>query len=163
VAVPKSVPLSLLHEAVGHPVIVELHTRETYHGMLRESEDSMNVTLDDVTVTEVDGRRRRLAHVVLRGSHISMLILPEVLKAAPLFKRVRQAKERFEAAQAAVQPPKKKAKPGAWVGGRRGWAEGGRKSGRAARGGGGIIADALARCAEAGAVSRSIYRAPGAL
>eukprot|EP00123_Amoebidium_parasiticum_P000922 comp11861_c0_seq1/m.6492 comp11861_c0_seq1/g.6492 ORF comp11861_c0_seq1/g.6492 comp11861_c0_seq1/m.6492 type:complete len:118 (-) comp11861_c0_seq1:147-500(-) len=83
------VPVKLLHEAQGHVLTVELKTGELYRGKLDEAEDNFNCLMSDVTVTGRDGKVGRMEHVYLRGSKIRYLILPDMLKNAPFFKRIK--------------------------------------------------------------------------
>jgi small nuclear ribonucleoprotein D3 len=46
----------------------------------------MNCQMSDVTVTLRDGRTQTLDNVFIRGSQIRFLILPDMLKNAPMFK-----------------------------------------------------------------------------
>jgi small nuclear ribonucleoprotein D3 len=85
------VPILLLHEGQGHVVTVEMKTGEVYRGKLTEAEDTMNCAISDVTVTARDGKTTRLERVYLRGSHVKFMILPEILKNAPIFKGVQKA------------------------------------------------------------------------
>ncbi|CAG8595918.1 7521_t:CDS:2 [Paraglomus brasilianum] len=62
------VPIKLLHEA--------------------QAEDNMNVQLRDITVTARDGRVSQLDQVYIRGSHVRFFIVPDMLKNAPMFKKV---------------------------------------------------------------------------
>ncbi|KAH7107978.1 small nuclear ribonucleoprotein Sm D3 [Auriculariales sp. MPI-PUGE-AT-0066] len=64
------VPVKLLHEAIGHIVTVELKTSQLYRGKLLEAEDSLNISLRDITVTGRDGRVSQLDQVYIRGSMI---------------------------------------------------------------------------------------------
>ncbi len=82
------VPIKLLHEAEGHTVTIELKTGEVYRGFLVESEDNMNCQLSTITYTARDGRMSELEHAFIRGSKIRFLILPDMLKNAPMFKKV---------------------------------------------------------------------------
>jgi small nuclear ribonucleoprotein D3 len=100
------VPIKLLHEAEGHVVTVELKTGEAYRGLLEESEDTMNCRMKEgknssyicdgtmivniiaVTMTARNGRVTRLEHVFLRGGQIKFIVVPELLKSAPIFKKV---------------------------------------------------------------------------
>jgi small nuclear ribonucleoprotein D3 len=82
------VPIKLLHEAEGHIVTIELKTGELYRGTLVESEDNMNCQMSKITVTTRDGRQHALEQVYIRGSKIRFMILPDMLKNAPMFKRV---------------------------------------------------------------------------
>ncbi|XP_072934078.1 small nuclear ribonucleoprotein Sm D3 [Epargyreus clarus] len=81
------VPIKVLHEAEGHVVTCETNTGEVYRGKLMEAEDNMNCQLQQVTVTYRDGRVAQLENVYIRGSKIRFLILPDMLKNAPMFKR----------------------------------------------------------------------------
>lgn len=94
-------PVKLLHEGEGHPVTVEMKTGEIYKGRLTDAEDSMNCQLSDVTMVARDGQLSKLEHCYLRGSQIRFFVLPDLLKNAPMFKRVQKVKEaREEAAKA---------------------------------------------------------------
>ncbi|ORY29988.1 pre-mRNA splicing factor [Naematelia encephala] len=82
------VPVKLLHESLGHIITVELKTGEMYRGKLMEAEDSLNIALREITVTARDGRVSQLEQVYIRGSMIRFVIVPDLLAAAPMFKRV---------------------------------------------------------------------------
>ncbi|TPX51744.1 hypothetical protein SeLEV6574_g00128 [Synchytrium endobioticum] len=82
------VPIKLLHEAQGHIVTLELKNGITYRGKLLEAEDSMNVQLRDITVTQRDGKVTKLEQVYVRGSQVRFFIVPDMLKNAPMFKWV---------------------------------------------------------------------------
>ena len=82
------VPIKLLHEAVKLTVAVELKTGEVYRGQLFDAEDNMNCQMANVTVTQKDGRVSTLEAAYLRGSQIRYFILPDMLKNAPMFKRI---------------------------------------------------------------------------
>ncbi|KAJ1516094.1 small nuclear ribonucleoprotein Sm D3 [Coelomomyces lativittatus] len=82
------VPVKLLHESVGHIVTIELKVGDTLRGKLHEAEDNMNIQLKDVTVTRRDGRIQQLDQLFVRGSHCRWFIVPDMLKNAPMFKRV---------------------------------------------------------------------------
>ena len=82
------VPIKLLHEAEKHIVTVELKTGDIYRGQLVEAEDNMNCQLANITYTARDGRRSTLEYAFIRGSKIRWMILPDMLKNAPMFKRV---------------------------------------------------------------------------
>ncbi len=82
------VPIKVLHEAEGHIVTCETKTGEVYRGKLVEAEDNMNCQMADITVTHRDGRVAQLENVYIRGSKIRFMILPDMLKNAPMFKKV---------------------------------------------------------------------------
>ncbi|ENN75088.1 hypothetical protein YQE_08401, partial [Dendroctonus ponderosae] len=85
------VPIKVLHEAEGHIVTCETITGEVYRGKLIEAEDNMNCQLTQITVTYRDGRVAQLENVYIRGSKIRFLILPDMLKNAPMFKKQTKA------------------------------------------------------------------------
>ncbi|KAJ3367097.1 hypothetical protein AMAG_00415 [Allomyces macrogynus ATCC 38327] len=84
------VPIKLLHESIGHVVTLELKTGDVFRGKLYEAEDNMNVQLKDVTVTRRDGRVSQLEHIFVRGSHCRWFIVPDMLRNAPMFKKIGQ-------------------------------------------------------------------------
>lgn len=47
-------------------------------------------------MTGRDGRVSKLEQVYLRGSHIKLMVLPDVLKNAPVFKPVQKMKSKVE-------------------------------------------------------------------
>merc|ERR1712014_81461 len=80
--------VKLLHESIGHIVTVELKTGEVYRGDMTSTEDNWNCQLKNVLATARDGRRAQLEHIFIRGSHIRFLTVPDMLKHAPMFKRI---------------------------------------------------------------------------
>lgn len=66
----------------------ETNTGEVYRGKLVEAEDNMNCQMANITVTYRDGRTAQLENIFIRGSKIRFLILPDMLKNAPMFKKV---------------------------------------------------------------------------
>ncbi|KAI9638010.1 pre-mRNA splicing factor [Dioszegia hungarica] len=52
------------------------------------AEDSLNISLREITVTARDGRVSQLEQVYIRGSMIRFVIVPDLLANAPMFKRV---------------------------------------------------------------------------
>ncbi|XP_024360411.1 small nuclear ribonucleoprotein SmD3b isoform X3 [Physcomitrium patens] len=80
--------VKLLHEAEGHIVTVELKSGEAYRGSLIECEDNWNSQLESVTYTAMDGKVSQLEHVSIRGSKVRFMIIPDILKNAPMFKRL---------------------------------------------------------------------------
>ena len=53
-----------------------------------EAEDNMNSQMASVTVTYRDGRVAQLEHIYIRGSKIRFMILPDMLKNAPMLKNM---------------------------------------------------------------------------
>eukprot|EP00124_Ichthyophonus_hoferi_P001023 Ihof_evm4s46 gene=Ihof_evmTU4s46 len=83
------VPVKLLHESQGHIITIEMKTGELYRGKLAEAEDNFNCLMGEVTVTGRDGKVSKMEHAYLRGSKIRFLVIPDMLKNAPFFKRVK--------------------------------------------------------------------------
>ena len=83
---------SLHASLTAHPLNplqqIELKTGDTYRGTLIESEDNWNCQLEGITHTGKDGRVNQLENVYVRGSKIRFLIIPDMLKNAPMFKRI---------------------------------------------------------------------------
>lgn len=69
-------PLSLLNASVGHPMVVELKTGETYNGHLQSCDSWMNLNLSQVILTSVDLRFYKMAQVYLKGSTIKHVRIP---------------------------------------------------------------------------------------
>jgi small nuclear ribonucleoprotein D3 len=86
-SIPIGVPIKVLHEAEGHVVTVESTAGEVYRGKLIEAEDNMNLQMKDNTITYRDGRVAQLEYVYIRGSKVRFMILPDMLKNAPMFKQ----------------------------------------------------------------------------
>lgn len=86
----------LLHEAEGHSVTVELKNGEIYRGLLDQAEDTMNCQLKEVTMTGSDGRLIKMENVYLRGSLVKFIVLPDLLKNAPAFKKVQTMQKKLD-------------------------------------------------------------------
>merc|ERR1712010_153694 len=99
------IPIKLLHEAEGHTVTCEVKTGEVYRGQLLEAEDNMNCYIGSVTMTARDGRTSKLEQVAIRGSQVRFLILPDMLKNAPMFKRADPKNKSAPGRGAAMKPP----------------------------------------------------------
>ncbi|CAE6445200.1 Small nuclear ribonucleoprotein Sm D3 Short=Sm-D3 [Rhizoctonia solani AG-1 IB] len=78
------VPVKLLHEALGHIITVELKSGALYRGKLADAEDSLNISLRDITVTGRDGKVSQLDQVYIRGSMVRFFIVPDMLQNAPM-------------------------------------------------------------------------------
>ena len=96
------IPIKVLHDAEGHTVTVELKNGEVFRGKLDEAEDNMNVHLSNCTKTAKDGKVSTLANCFLRGSHVRFMILPDILKNAPFFKKIDTKANKAQAAQRAA-------------------------------------------------------------
>ena len=87
------IPIKLLHEAEQHVITVELKSGELYRGYLTDAEDTMNMRLDDVYVTKRNGKQIRHEQIFIRGSQVRFIILPDMLKNSPMFKRIAEQAE----------------------------------------------------------------------
>ena len=85
------IPTVMYHEAEGLVVTIETKAGMTYRGTVQTTEDSMNISLRDVMVTDTEGAVTEASHVFLRGNQIVFVIFPDVLRVAPFFKRLAQA------------------------------------------------------------------------
>ncbi len=63
----------------------------------------MNVRLDDVNVTARDGKLFTLEQVYLRGSQVRFIIIPNMLRNAPMFKRFTSQTKKAKGAAAPRQ------------------------------------------------------------
>ncbi|KAG5682505.1 hypothetical protein PVAND_011854 [Polypedilum vanderplanki] len=133
------VPIKVLHEAEGHIVTCETITGEVYRGKLIEAEDNMNCQMTQITVTYRDGRMANLENVYIRGSKIRFMILPDMLKNAPMFKkqtkagtagRGKSAILRAQAARGRGRGNQPGSKPGGSGAGSKQWQQGGPSGGR---------------------------------
>jgi small nuclear ribonucleoprotein D3 len=61
---------------------------QLYRGTLQEAEDNMNCSMTNVTLTGRDGAISTLEQVFIRGGLIRFIIIPDILKNAPMFKRI---------------------------------------------------------------------------
>ena len=139
------VPIKVLHEAEGHIVTMETITGEVYRGRLVEAEDNMNCQMTGVTCTYRDGRVAQLENIYIRGSKVRFMILPDMLKNAPMFKNMSKGASNASAgrgksailrAQAANRGRGRGGPPGGGGGfGGRGRGRGGEGGGRGGGGG----------------------------
>lgn len=60
--------------------------RTTVNSFPTLAEDNMNVQLKDITATARDGRVSHLDQVYIRGSHVRFIIVPDMLRNAPMFR-----------------------------------------------------------------------------
>jgi small nuclear ribonucleoprotein D3 len=81
------IPIVLLHDAEGAVIEIETKKGELIRGMIFEAEDQMNIYLKNVVILGPDGVKRKTKQLYLRGSEIVFIVLPDMLKHAPMFKR----------------------------------------------------------------------------
>ncbi|PWA64659.1 small nuclear ribonucleoprotein SmD3b [Artemisia annua] len=82
------IPVKLLHEVAGYIVTVELKSGQVYRGSMIECEDKWNSQLQNITFTDKDGKVTQLEHVFIRGNKVRFMIIPDMIKNAPMFKRL---------------------------------------------------------------------------
>jgi small nuclear ribonucleoprotein D3 len=81
---------------------------EIYRGLLLTAEDTMNMTLTDVIRTARNGQVSKLPSVYLRGGGVRFVALPDLLKDAPVFKKVVNMKKKMETERQAAAGSKRK-------------------------------------------------------
>jgi small nuclear ribonucleoprotein D3 len=129
------IPIKVFHEAKGHTVTIELKTGEVYRGQLGDTEDNMNCQMTNIQYTARDGRVTNLEQVYIRGSKIRFMILPDMLKNAPMFRNVDPKKAQGRGKGAGVQKAIGRGFGRGGRGGSRGGDRGGRGGDRGGRGG----------------------------
>jgi|LauGreSBDMM110SN_4_FD.fasta_scaffold87761_2 small nuclear ribonucleoprotein D3 len=83
------IPIILLHDAEGSVVTIELKDGSMYCGTLDDAQDNMNCLMKSVTRTGIDGTESKLEMAYVRGSQINFIVLPDTLKYAPFFNRIK--------------------------------------------------------------------------
>jgi len=81
------IPIVVLHDAEGAVVEVETKTGELIRGLLFEAEDQMNLYIKNAVIRDTNGVKRKINQVYVRGTEIVFIILPDMLKHAPMFNR----------------------------------------------------------------------------
>jgi small nuclear ribonucleoprotein D3 len=82
------IPIVALHDAEGAVVEVETKNGELIRGLLFEAEDMMNLYIKNAVIVDcATGVKRKSNQVYLQGSNIVLIVLPDMLKHAPMFNR----------------------------------------------------------------------------
>lgn len=81
------IPIVLLHDAEGAVIELETKKGELIRGLLFEAEDMMNLYLKNATIIDSFGNKRRTNQIYIRGPEIVFIVLPDMLKNAPMFNR----------------------------------------------------------------------------
>ena len=81
------IPIVLLHDAEGAVVSVETKNGEIIRGLLFEAEDMMNLYIKNAVVWNVHGVKRKVDQLYLRGREIVFIVIPQMLRHAPMFQR----------------------------------------------------------------------------
>ena len=83
------IPIVLLHDAEGAVVTVETKRGELIRGLLFEAEDMMNLYIKKAVILgPKPGSKRVIDQVYVRGTEIVFIVLPEMLRHAPMFQRI---------------------------------------------------------------------------
>lgn len=83
------IPIKLLHESMGHIITVELSSGEIMRGKLFEVEDNFNMQMIDISCTSRSNQVSHMERIYIRGSNIKLVIVPDMLKNAPMFKKLK--------------------------------------------------------------------------
>jgi len=89
------IPIVLLHDAEGAVVTVETKAGVLIRGLLFEAEDQMNVYIKKAVIYDHSGsqggkpRKRKSDQVYLRGPEIVFIQIPDMLRHAPMFQRIK--------------------------------------------------------------------------
>ena len=84
----------LLQESEALLITVELKSGDTARGWLLKAEDSWNLQMKDVTLTNAeDGVERQLKSMYIRGDRVRFIVLPDILEESIIFDRVRLYKK----------------------------------------------------------------------
>lgn len=81
------IPIVVLHDAEGAVVEVETKKGELIRGLLFEAEDQMNLYIKNAVIRDPNGIKRKINQVYVRGPEIVFIVLPDMLKHAPMFNR----------------------------------------------------------------------------
>jgi small nuclear ribonucleoprotein D3 len=83
------IPIVVLHDAEGAVIEVETKAGELIRGLLFEAEDQMNLYIKNAVIRDADGGgvKRKTNQVYVRGTEIVFIVLPDMLKHAPMFNR----------------------------------------------------------------------------
>lgn len=83
------IPIVVLHDAEGSVVSVETKAGEIIRGLLFEAEDMMNLYIKNAIVWNPRGTKRKVDQLYLRGSEILFIVIPSMLRHAPMFLRIK--------------------------------------------------------------------------
>lgn len=72
------------------------------------AEDTMNMTISDAVRTARNGQVSKIPIVYLRGSSVRFISLPDLLKNAPVFRKVINMKKKLEAQRKVSTSSKRK-------------------------------------------------------
>lgn len=78
-----------------------MRSGDIYRGLVIDVEDCWNIQLNECQYTSRSGETSKLEHVYIRGSQVRYVIVPDMLKNSPIFKK-------FNMSAAASAPAAKK-------------------------------------------------------
>jgi small nuclear ribonucleoprotein D3 len=81
------IPIVVLHDAEGAVIEIETKKGELIRGLLFEAEDQMNLYIKNAIIRDPSGIKRKINQVYVRGPEIVFIVLPDMLKHAPMFNR----------------------------------------------------------------------------
>jgi small nuclear ribonucleoprotein D3 len=81
------IPIVVLHDCEGAVIEIETKKGELIRGLLFEAEDQMNLYVKNCIIRDINGVKRKSNQVYVRGTEILFIILPDMLKHAPMFNR----------------------------------------------------------------------------
>eukprot|EP00252_Welwitschia_mirabilis_P027119 TRINITY_DN9188_c0_g1_i1.p1 TRINITY_DN9188_c0_g1~~TRINITY_DN9188_c0_g1_i1.p1 ORF type:complete len:126 (+),score=14.15 TRINITY_DN9188_c0_g1_i1:124-501(+) len=68
-----------IQAVVGTELLVELRNDTCIRGLLVECDDSLNLTIKDSLIEDVEGAEKTLPLIFVRGSHVRFIHLPQNL------------------------------------------------------------------------------------
>jgi len=86
------IPIVLLHDAEGAVVTVETKKGELIRGLLFEAEDMMNLYVKNAVIKDPlnpQKPERKVDMCYIRGTEVVFVLLPDMLKHAPMFQRIK--------------------------------------------------------------------------
>jgi len=86
------IPIVLLHDAEGAVVTVETKKGELIRGLLFEAEDMMNLYVKNAVIMDPLNPQkptRKVDMCYIRGTEVVFVLLPDMLKHAPMFQRIK--------------------------------------------------------------------------
>lgn len=80
-------PIQLLFEAIDMCVSVETRTGSIYEGKLVSVEPTLSVTISNCTIMHPTGQKETAQTVMLRGSEVRFVSVPNALVDSPVLKQ----------------------------------------------------------------------------
>lgn len=77
-------PVQLLFEAIDMRVSVEVRSGTIYEGKLVSVEPTLSVTISDCTIIHPTGQKETAQTVMLRGSEVRFVSVPNALAESPV-------------------------------------------------------------------------------